>query len=135
MSDDEVDETARMASFEALNPHELAAAWLTGDPDATQYCFDLKGEFFVEWLAALISMAEGDDQIGFVAAGPVEASMRRNIKLASELEARVPRPKLRAVLERMWYSGASVEVKEWARQLLDHEQTSPRTRYPHGLVE
>lgn len=135
MADDEDDETARMAKFEGLNPSELAAVWLSGDPDAVQYCFDLTGEFFFEWLVALVSLAEGDDQIGNVGAGPIEACLYRDIILARLVESRVSLDKLRAVLQRMWFSDASPEVKQWALHVLDSGDTSPSRSYPHGLVD
>jgi hypothetical protein len=134
-SDDGDDDAARMAAFEPLNPSELAAVWLSGDPDAVQYCYDLTGGFFVDWLVALVNLAEGDDQIGNVGAGPVEACFRRDIALAELVETRVSSDKLRAVLQRMWFSGASPEVKQWALRILDSGEPSSTRRYPHGLTD
>jgi hypothetical protein len=124
-----------MTSYEALTPSELAAVWLSGDPDAIQYCYDITDEFFTDWLVALVDMAEGDTQIGDVGAGPIEACLQRDIALAKEVESRVSRVKLRAVLQRMWFSDATPEMKEWALRLLDEGQTSPSRNYPHGLVD
>ena len=132
---EEDDEDARMASFEALSPSELAAVWLSGDPDAVQFCFDLKDEFFVDWLVALVNLAEGDDQFGNVGAGPIEACLWRDIVLARLVESRVSPEKLREVLRRMWFSGASPEVKVWARQILDNGRPLPDRTYPHGLID
>jgi hypothetical protein len=60
------DETARIAAFELLKPSEPAAVWLSGDPDALQYGFGLKREFFLERLVAIVNLVEGDEQIGNV---------------------------------------------------------------------
>jgi hypothetical protein len=133
--DDEDDETARMAAFEPLNPSELASVWLSGDPDAVQHCYDLTGEFFVDWLVALVTLAEGDDQFGNVGAGPIEACLEQDIALARLVESRVPQEQLRAVLQRMWFSDASPEVKPWALRVLESGESSLSRSYPHGLVD
>ena len=83
-----------------------------------QHCYDLIGEFFVDWLVALVTLAEGDGQFGNVGAGPIEACLEQDIALARLVESRVPQEQLRAVLRRMWFSDASPEVKQWALRML-----------------
>ena len=128
-----------MAPYESLDASELAAVWLSGDPDAEQYCLEpahVRGvPFWTDWLVMVIELAEGDDQVGRVGAGPVEAALGRNIYLAKEVESRVSPAKLRAVLESVWYSDATPEVKNWALQILDAGGSTPNRRYPHGLTD
>jgi hypothetical protein len=130
-------------SFEALSPSVLAQLWLlgthSGGGEVADYCYDIshtKGmAYYTDWLVALIDLADGETEIGNVGAGPIEATLETNIALARELESRVSRSKLRAVLQRMWFSDATPEVKNWALQLLDDGQSSTSRNLPHGLMD
>lgn len=131
--------------FESLSPTEVARQWLAATRSRSvdgvvQYGYDichLKGmAYYTEWLAALINFAEGDVEIGSVGAGPVEASLARNLPLARAVDSLVSRPRLQAVLRTMWFDDAVPEVRKWARQILD--DGSPHDAglsYPRGLID
>ena len=134
---------AASPSFEGLTPSELARLWLldthSGGGEVAQYCYDVshtKGmAYYTDWLVALIDLADGDTEIGNVGAGPIEATLETNVALAKEVESRTSPSKLRAVLQRMWFSDATPEVKAWALQLLVDEQSSSSRNLPHGLTD
>lgn len=125
MSDPSDEEIEReWERFDGLSTAELAHRWLnaTHEDEIVMYAYEIwerKGAtFYAEWLAALITSAEGEDEIGGVAAGPVEASLERNIELARAVTSLVFLPKLQAVLRGMWFDDAIPEVKRWAIDVL-----------------
>ena len=134
---------AAPALFEALSPSELARLWLlgthSGGGEVADYCYDISHTngmaYYTDWLVALIDLADGETEVGNVGAGPIEATLETNIALAREVESRVARSKLCAVLEHMWFSDATPEVKDWALQLLGHGQSSSGPKLPHGLID
>jgi hypothetical protein len=116
-----------LSKYDVLDSTQLAHHWISSRGTETHYDINeyvVSLDFMEQslrrlaFLAALVNLAEHDDEIGAVAAGPIEAAIESDLDLAMDLERVCDPSRLARVLSRMWTYDASPDVISWRATLL-----------------